>query len=65
LGIEADASFGDQSDQQPVFGFGAFKLTNHGQHTFRARRCLAVLSFWPRQTVQNRVICMYPQRFLR
>jgi outer membrane immunogenic protein len=37
LGLEADASFGDQSDQQPVFGFGALKLTNHGQHTFRAR----------------------------
>jgi outer membrane immunogenic protein len=37
VGLEADASFGDQSDQQPVFGFGALKLTNHGQHTFRAR----------------------------
>jgi outer membrane immunogenic protein len=37
VGVEADASFGDQSDQQPVFGFGALKLTNHGQHTFRAR----------------------------
>jgi opacity protein-like surface antigen len=37
LGVEADASFGDQSDQIPVFGFGALRLTNHGQHTFRAR----------------------------
>ncbi len=36
-GLEADASFGGQSDTQPVFGFGALRLTNHGQHTFRAR----------------------------
>ena len=36
-GIEADASFGDQTDTQPVFGFGALRLTNHGQHTFRVR----------------------------
>ena len=36
-GIEADASFGNQSDQQPAPGFGTLRLTNHGQHTFRAR----------------------------
>ena len=36
-GLEADASFGNQSDQQPAPGFGTLRLTNHGQHTFRAR----------------------------
>jgi len=42
LGLEADAAFGDQSDQVPVVGFGTVKLTNHGQHTFRARAGMKV-----------------------
>lgn len=37
LGVEADAGFGGISKTTQRPGFGSYKITNHGQHTFRAR----------------------------
>lgn len=37
LGIEADTSFGDLSNSTVIGGIGNVRVSNHGQHTLRAR----------------------------
>jgi len=37
LGVEADAGFGKASQTETRSGLGKVRITDHGQHTFRAR----------------------------